>query len=840
MTRIALLKIRDGGVSQKFNVSLQIFKFTSTLPREIPGNLPHNPDIEGLYVCWQTNFRNLSESYTNNRNSQQDNYDDWQIQSTLATNYSTSEGIEACQNFIESLENSIKEWLNPVPNISKDLSRIREQLAVELNNKSEQFQIIIQPEDVLLYKLNWYVWDLLENNLDVGISFNLLQYHQEELNQVKPRQKNKVRILAVFGDSRNINLEPDWKEINKLKEKGAEVVPLYKPTAKKFIEALVDEQGWDILFFAGHSNQKNETGIIYINEQETLKVQQFKNALKEARQYGLQIGIFNSCKGLGLATELSNLQIPFTIVMQDVVPDIVAQSFLKEFLTEYAGGKALPKALRLAQSRLEKFTELPGATWLPVMFQSYIGIAPTWQDFLLPKPEDYVESENKLPWYQYKYIPLAPPPTPKKPKLRVVFLISLIVTIFLTGVRSLGLLEPSELLAYDHLISQRPSELIDERILVVEITNDDVSEYGYPIKQDAILAQLISELEKYSPRIIGLDLHRYQVRQPGREDFIQHFLENKNIFTVCSFGSYNDINYLPPQELIKNNLNSQIGFSDLVVDSKKHKNTRADLIVKQPDDENIVIRRQLLSYEPSLLSSPSNCSTPYSFSFRIAFRFLYQEGIKGIINKNEEFQFKSVILKKLPSHFGGYQNLDGQINQIMINYRSQTPGQRVRLKKVLQGDIDPLLVKNKIVLIGYTADSARDNFNTPLTRKMPGVWIHAHQVSQIISAVMEERPLIWVLPKWREFQWGDILWILVWSILGGLLAWILSKSPLYLGLSIICMIWILYRICLFSINQGLWLPLIPSLLSLLVTPVILTKLKSVNSNQQLSFNQENK
>jgi CHASE2 domain-containing sensor protein len=39
-----------------------------------------------------------------------------------------------------------------------------------------------------------------------------------------------------------------------------------------------------------------------------------------------------------------------------------------------------------------------------------------------------------------------------------------------------------------------------------------------------------------------------------------------------------------------------------------------------------------------------------------------------------------------------------------------------------------------------------------------GLEVHAHLVSQMLSAVQDGRPLIWWLP-----QWGDALWVWAWS-----------------------------------------------------------------------------
>ncbi|MHC5722352.1 MAG: CHASE2 domain-containing protein, partial [Nostoc sp.] len=85
---------------------------------------------------------------------------------------------------------------------------------------------------------------------------------------------------------------------------NADITFLVEPQCQDLTDQLW-EQDWQILFFAGHSSthQTNETGKIYINQTESLTISQLKYALKKAVERGLQLAIFNSCDGLGLARE---------------------------------------------------------------------------------------------------------------------------------------------------------------------------------------------------------------------------------------------------------------------------------------------------------------------------------------------------------------------------------------------------------------------------------------------------------------------------------------------------------------------------------------------------------
>jgi CHASE2 domain-containing sensor protein len=79
---------------------------------------------------------------------------------------------------------------------------------------------------------------------------------------------------------------------------------------------------------------------------------------------------------------------------------------------------------------------------------------------------------------------------------------------------------------------------------------------------------------------------------------------------------------------------------------------------------------------------------------------------------------------------GGYQKVDAWDYQILLNYRSyRSPlkvARTVTLTEVLNDKVKPDEVKDRIVLIGVTAQSVHDDFSLPIvlvrssTRKCQG------------------------------------------------------------------------------------------------------------------------
>ena len=111
---------------------------------------------------------------------------------------------------------------------------------------------------------------------------------------------------------------------------------------------------------------------------------------------------------------------------------------------------------------------------------------------------------------------------PKRPqvkgfsRLKSAILASAGSTLAVLGARSLGVMQPWKLSMFDRLINQRQAEPIDNRLLVVEITDKDVEKYNYP-QTDATIARAIDKLQQFQPLAIGLNIHRNSPREPGRK-----------------------------------------------------------------------------------------------------------------------------------------------------------------------------------------------------------------------------------------------------------------------------------------------------------------------------------
>ncbi|MGD1921341.1 MAG: CHASE2 domain-containing protein, partial [Pleurocapsa sp.] len=244
--------------------------------------------------------------------------------------------------------------------------------------------------------------------------------------------------------------------------------------------------------------------------------------------------------------------------------------------------------------------------------------------------------------------------------LRFAFLNSIVITIVIVGMRSLSWFQSWELAAFDRLMVTRPQETQDSRILIVGVNEQDLNTYGYPVS-DRTLARLLDKLQQYQPRAIGLDIVR-DIPVPkgdpaGHQALKTHFRQNKKLIANCAFDARGIDPIAPPPSAPK----TQLGFVDLYDDREFH-----------PQDDTV--RRYLLSRSSE--NQSEICQSPFSFAWQLTYLYFEAKGITVSTTENN-WQFGSLLTKRLQKHSGGYQNLDSQGNQVLVNYRHTKDPQRI-------------------------------------------------------------------------------------------------------------------------------------------------------------------
>ena len=366
--------------------------------------------------------------------------------------------------------------------------------------------------------------------------------------------------------------------------------------------------------------------------------------------------------------------------------------------------------------------------------------------------------------------------------------------------RLIGLLQSSELAAFDQLFHLRPPEAADPRIVIVEIREKDLKQVRQWPFPDRVMAQLLQKIDSYQPRAIGLDIYRDLSVQPGHKEFIQACQTIPNLIGIeklpdkTSFGA--SLGVAPPSVL---NQRQQVGFNNIVVDSDGK------------------VRRSLLYWH-------LEGKVRQSFALKLALIYLHAEGMTpkpATVNSNY-LQLGRRVFPSFQPNDGGYVRADSKGYQVFVNFRRPGSFRTVSMADVLADQVNPSWLRDRIVLIGSTAPSLQDFFFTPYSnnligeaKPLSGVEINANFISQILSSTLEGRPLIQVWSQPLEY-----LWIFVWTFLGAALIWRMRlPRHAFVGLALSSIT--LGGSCYLAFLGGWWLPVVPALLGLLGSAVVI-------------------
>jgi adenylate cyclase len=373
------------------------------------------------------------------------------------------------------------------------------------------------------------------------------------------------------------------------------------------------------------------------------------------------------------------------------------------------------------------------------------------------------------------------------------------VAALVIGVHTAGLFQLLEWMALDSFFRWRPLEAPDPRIVVVTIDEADITYAGqWPIP-DAVLAQLLENLNSYRPRAIGMDLYRDLPVPPGHDRLVEVLEAMPNLIGVEKVAGDR---VGPPAILAEQ---GQVGLADLVLDADGK------------------VRRGLLSVKPD------DGETKLGLATRLSLMYLEAEGIALELADPEKMHLKlgKALFVPFAENDGSYVRADAGGYQILLNYRGpQTNFTTVSMTDILEKRADPEILRDRLVLIGATGQSLNDLFFTPYTnslwgvpKRMPGVVIHANLASQILAGALDGRPFLQV---WNDpAEW---LWTLAWSFVGASGGWGFLQSNCFknnlffrgvvLGGGILVGCAIAVGSSYFAFLHSWWIPTVPPVLAL--------------------------
>lgn len=361
-----------------------------------------------------------------------------------------------------------------------------------------------------------------------------------------------------------------------------------------------------------------------------------------------------------------------------------------------------------------------------------------------------------------------------------------------------GMLQTLEWTALDSFFRLRPQEPKDSRIVIVTIGERDLAEIGKWPLSDTVLADLITQLNRYQPKAIGLGLYRDVPVEPGHQLLQQVFATTPNLVGIEKFS---EEHVAPPKMLAQR---GQVGFADLVLDGDGR------------------VRRGLLA-----VRTPEGQLRP-GLATQLALTYLQSKGITPqILDPNSRtIQIGQAVFTPLRQWSGGYASIDNGGYQILLNYRGELERfKTVSLLSVLRNQISEDEIRDRIVLIGSTAVSADNFFYTPYDAEQttPGIFVHANLASSMISAALGEKRLIRTFPE--PLEW---IWIFLGSVVGAVICQQLLQphlprrvpSSYFISVALLLSAAALYTAGLTAFINGWWVPIAAPSLGLLGTTMV--------------------
>jgi adenylate cyclase len=352
------------------------------------------------------------------------------------------------------------------------------------------------------------------------------------------------------------------------------------------------------------------------------------------------------------------------------------------------------------------------------------------------------------------------------------------VALVVAGLRWGGLLEGLELRAYDAFLGLQVLPAVPEPpITIIGVNEQDIRTLGHYPLTDEEVAALLTDVVDRGARAVGLDIYRDIEVGPGRAKLNEVLIANPEVMAVMQVATPGTA--VAPPAVLKDS--DRVGFADQVVDADG------------------VIRR-------CLMFMGSDDQTYYSLGLRVALAYLKP---MGIVPQRDErnpayMRLGKVAIRPFGAYDGPYVRADAGGYQFLLDYRGPRHFPRFSLSDVRDRRVPAGALKDKIVLIGVTAESMKDYVNVPGQPNLHGVEMQGICVDQLLRiALYGHKPM--GVPR----EWQEGLWIVGVIVLGGLLGtWAQSLGTFLLvgaaGLGAI----VLTAFVVFCF--GWWVPVVPA------------------------------
>ncbi len=184
-----------------------------------------------------------------------------------------------------------------------------------------------------------------------------------------PKKLSRIpRFLLIVGDENSLDLSSEIDQLQSLHFKGhicLKVLRGIQCTFKNIRSLLQLEEGWDALFFLGHSeSDPSSGGRIHLGDGSWLASQSVEDDFKKAAKNGLSLVVLNSCNGIDWAKKVVSCGVSWSICFREVVTSKSAAFVFQELIYSLESGFDICNSLVRVRYKLIQQTDQDSAILL--------------------------------------------------------------------------------------------------------------------------------------------------------------------------------------------------------------------------------------------------------------------------------------------------------------------------------------------------------------------------------------------------------------------------------------------------------------------------------------------
>lgn len=265
--------------------------------------------------------------------------------------------------------------------------------------QGKSLRLRLEVRDPDLISLPWEIIQPQPGKAAISLNQQVLfSRTNSDVDPLPPQRLDRsIKILLVLGQnlpgSTHLDLQQESATIaqalrntmssgfnppNRLNPAGCQVDTLVQPTPEDLIAALENQQ-YNLFFYAGHGMPAPDGGLLILNERNGLNGTELAQVLVRR---GVKLAVFNSCWGAqpyqhqqqtvprsSLAEVLLHHGVPAVLAMRDTIADREALSFIQTFTQALAHRLSIDQATAIARQQLLTLYKYNQPAWtLPILY----------------------------------------------------------------------------------------------------------------------------------------------------------------------------------------------------------------------------------------------------------------------------------------------------------------------------------------------------------------------------------------------------------------------------------------------------------------------------------------